>query len=308
MAVDRIVSYSELDSFKQCPHKHQLAYVERWSKAKDDTTAAGRGTLWHKVMDCHYTAIKAGVAPAPEVKVLFGLMYEQGRPSETLEILEWMYAGYVDKWGDDRMWEILAIEWKAQVPLKTAAGRKSGFILKMILDLVVRDRATGKLWIVDHKSHANLPSDKELELDDQFGLYTWGLRELGKNPFGCIYNTARTQYNKGDAPGALELWKQRKAAGEKPGAAPKPQTLDQRFSRFLMARTETELDTIALEALDTARSMYSSHNRHERHTNSDTCKWRCDYTEPCLMGRKTSAARERVFLGDLGFAQSFQRH
>lgn len=306
---DQIVSFSEMDCGRQCPHKHDLAYVERWTKPKDETTAAGRGTLWHKIMDTHYTSLRAGVAPLPHVDEWFKETYKAGKDSDTLELLRWMYTGYVEKWGHDDEWEVLVIEHKAQVPLRLPSGRRSGFTLKMIIDLVVRDRRTGKVWIVDHKSHANLPKSRELELDDQFGLYTWGLRQLGHKVFGSVYNTARTQRNKGDYPEVVAQWDALKATGAKPGTKrPEAQTLDQRFDRYLMSRTDAELDVVAAEALATVRRLYNKNLPKERHTNSDTCKWKCDYTEACLLGRKTNADRERQFLVDLGFVQDFRRH
>lgn len=306
-----IVSFSELDSFKQCPHKHQLAYKERWSKPKDESSAAGRGTIWHKLMDTHYTALQCDPScdPRPGVMQAVQEFRRGGKDSDVMDLLVWMYEGYIEQWGFDPDWEILRVEHKVVVPLKYPNGRTSRFDLKMIIDLIIRDRRTGRVWLVDHKSHAYLPKDKELDLDDQFGLYTWGLREIGHSVFGSIYNTARTQRNKGDKPEEVAAWDAKKAAGAKlTGKRPEPQPLDARFDRHLMVRTDVELNTLAQEALATARTAYSSYNFGERHTNTDTCKWRCDFSEACLFGRKTGPARERTFLGDVGFRQDFQRH
>lgn len=285
MADPIVISYSELDAYRQCPHKHLLGYIQRWRTQKDETTAAGRGTLWHKIHEVHYLALKSGEEPELAVADLMKELRRVGKDPDTLDLLEWMYEGHLQAYGYDEGWQVLAVEHRAQVPLRDARGRKTRFELKMIIDLIVRDRDTGMVWLVDAKSHAYLPKSKELDLDDQFGLYTWGLRQLGHKPFGSIYSTARTQRNK-----------------------VKPQPLDERFDRYLMTRTDHELDTIAQDALDTARTMYGPANRHERHTNTDTCKWRCDFTEACLMGRKVGPARERQFLGDLGFVQDFTRH
>lgn len=284
MADDVVISFSELDAFKQCPHKWQLAYEERWSSDKDETTAAGRGTLWHQMLDSHYTAIRNEGDPEQAVAERVKSFRRVGKDPDTIDLLEWMYAGYLEAYGYDDQWQVIAIEHRAHVPLGFLDdGRR--VILKMIIDLIVKDRETRRAWLVDHKSHATLPRSKELDLDDQFGLYTWGLRQLGHKPIGSVYSTARTQRNK-----------------------VKPQSLDERFDRYLMARTDTELDTIAREALATARTIHSPANYRERHTNSDTCKWRCDFTEACLMGRKTSDDRERQFLRDIGFEQRFVRH
>lgn len=306
-----VVSFSELDSFKQCPHKHELAYFERWSRPKDETSAAGRGTIWHKLMDTHYSALKDDPTcdPRPFVMQAIQEFRRAGKDADTMDLLAWMYEGYVEMWGFDHNWEILRVEHKVVVPLRFPNGRLSRFDLKMIIDLIVRDRSTRRVWLVDHKSHAYLPKDKELDLDDQFGLYTWGLRQLGHDVFGSVYNTARTQRNKGDKPEEVAAWDAKKAGGAKlTSKRPEPQPLDARFDRHLMARTEPELETLAQEALSTARTAYGPHNFKERHTNTDTCKWRCDFSEACLFGRKVGPQRERVFLGDLGFRQDFTRH
>lgn len=306
-----VISFSELDSGRQCPHKHQLGYKERWTQAKDETSAAGRGTMWHQILDSHYTALMHGggrrevdQAVAERIQGFRSV----GKDPDVIDLLMWMYEGYLEKWGLDEEWQILKVEYKTVVPLRDARGRLSKFDLKMVIDLVVRDRRTGKVWIIDHKSHANLPKEKELELHDQFGLYTWGLGKLGHNVFGCIYNTARTKRNIGDFPENIREWEIKKANGKTKAARPQPQGLDDRFDRYLMTRTDIEVTSIEQDALATAKFLYSNVNQGQRHTDPDTCRWRCDYTEACLLGRKTNPKRERQFLLDTGFVQDFRRH
>lgn len=308
MADPIVVSYSQLDARRQCPHKGQLSYVERWSKPKDDTTPAGKGTLWHRIMEAHYTALKNGEIPQKAVAAELRRLRLMGTDADVMDLLEWMYVGYVSKWGSDDEWQVLAVEHRIQVPLLNPDGSASGFEMKMIIDLIVKARDTGLVWIIDHKSCDNLPKSKELDLDDQFGLYTWGLRQLGHKPFGSIHNSARRKRNQGDYPEVIKEWERKKAAGTTKAARPKPQELDGRFDRYMMSRTDFELDTIASEALATTRAMYHPDDVAERHTNSDTCRWRCDYTDACLIGRKYGPARERQFLLDVGFTQNFQRH
>jgi len=133
---------------------------------------------------------------------------------------------------------------------------------------------------VDHKSGADLPSERELDLDDQFGLYTWGLRKLGVAVFGSIYSAARTRQT-------IE-----------------PKTLEERFSRTRLYRTDQELETLAREAWATARAFYRYRVGQEpRAPDSDRCRWRCPFTEPCLLGRKAGPGAERRFLESGGWEQ-----
>src|SRR5690606_17496323 len=124
-------------------------------------------------------------------------------------------------------------------------------------DLIVRERSTGNIWILDHKSGRDLPKDKELDLDDQFGLYTWGLRQLGRRVHGSIHSAARTHRNKDQTR--------------------HPQPLHERFARKQIYRTDRELDMLALEAYRLLRLAYSIPiGEAPRSPNPDTCRWRCE--------------------------------
>lgn len=333
----KIVSYSELTTARQCNLKHELAYVERWSKEPAPGSPLTKGTVWHAVLEIHYNVIRdwqvnqvrgwiggaAGVLDLAKHKVE---QFLEDFDEDLADLIWWMYRGYVDQYGADDGWKILAVEHNAVCRLPLLSGRASQFALKIKIDLIVADITRGKpqVWVVDHKSGKNLPGDKELDLDDQFGLYTWGLRSMGKQVFGQLHNAARTQRNRGDFPEIVAEYDRLKGLGLKGGGAkPVTQTLDERFHRTPMAKTEIELDTLAHEAYQTARDRYRQQAEIEharkrasgeprraieppRSTDPDTCRWRCDFTEQCLAGRK--GIDLRAFLKDKGFTQNFERH
>src|SRR5690606_38408916 len=81
-------------------HKHQLGYVERWTQPKDERTAAGRGTMWHQILDSHYTALKhrggkREVTGAVAERVQG--FRQAGKDPEVIDLLMWMYEGYLEK-------------------------------------------------------------------------------------------------------------------------------------------------------------------------------------------------------------------
>jgi hypothetical protein len=293
----QVVSFSEIDTLRQCPHKHELAYKERWVGPVTGP-ALSRGILWHQVLEAHYkvlmradsegwTNAKALMMARREVNKL--IVGTHGYVSEDAELIGWMYDGHVEHYGADENWRILAVEHAPEVWLPTPRGTRSMFKLKLKIDLIVRERDTKLLWLVDHKSGKDLPNNKEHDIDDQFGLYAYAMRTLGHPVFGSIHSAARTQRNKDQAKHF--------------------QPLHERFRRHPMARTDQELDTIAIEAYRTIRAGYAVPiGEAPRSPNPDTCRWRCDYTEPCLMGRKTDARRERQLLRDMGYVQNFERH
>ncbi len=297
-----VVSFSEVDTIRQCLLKHEIAYKERW-QAPTTGPALSRGIAWHQIMETHYRVLKqmqdemkAGVPPISDKAMAARIweavhphLYSQlsGTQSEEQEILEWMYRGHIEHWGLDPGWDILAIEHAPVMSLPDRAGRRSRFQIKMKIDLVVRERSTGNVYVVDHKSGKDLPKDKELDLDDQFGLYTWGLRQLGHPVFGAIHSAARTHRNKDQSR--------------------YPQPLDERFRRTRLVRTEIELETIARECYAAVRNAYSFEiGQAPRSPDPDRCRWRCDFSEACLLGRK--GADHRAILADTGFVRNQERH
>lgn len=300
MATTITVSWSEIDTFRQCPLKHQLAYKDRWRKPPVEGTPLSRGSLSHLVLEEHYNAIKrgepvviTGIAGAntattnDRINELLNLGNRLPRQTEEQDLIWWIYSGYLEMYGHDPDWGIVAVEYRNEFYLPAPGGGRSRYKIKMVLDLIVRDKRNGKLWVVDHKNTKDLPTgDKMLELDDQFGLYMWGARrQLKLDIVGSIHNCLRTQRNK-----------------------VKPQPLDERFKRTQLYRTDAELDVIAHEAYATARRAWAQtpYGTAERNPNSDTCRWRCDFTEDCLGGRKGIDMRRSLILH--GFTQDRERH
>jgi hypothetical protein len=309
----KIVSFSEIDRGRKCPHHHQRTYIERWTKPDTPGTPTYRGSMFHQVMENWYRSLMRypfnKAAAMASVDQLFSDFAATDRDPDDMDLVRWMFEGYVERYGVDEEWKILAVEWRFQVPLRTATGRLSGFELKGGVDLVAEHRSTFRRWVWDHKSAANLPGDThDLDLHDQFSMYEWALNQLGKNIFGCLYNGARRTRNKGDYPEIVEQWKADKAAGLKPGAEPKPQALAGRFCRIPTHRTVPEQQKAALDALESARYLYSKANKGTRHPDPERCKRMCSIREACLHGRKLGDDRELQFLKDTGWVQDYRRH
>jgi hypothetical protein len=234
-------------------------------------------------MEAHYGHIQAGATTqARRLWIANYLSEVANTEQEIADLIAWMFDGYEELYGCDPDWEVLAIEEPFIIRLPTLRGRPSRFWLRLRTDLIVRIRmgARRRIWVVDHKTSVRLPSERELEIDDQFGLYTYGVRKSGWDIFGSIHNAARTQHNVA------------------------PMTFEERFGRTLMYRTDDELETIAREAFQTARNVYSfPAETAPRSPDSDRCKWRCQFTEACLTGRKAGAKSEALFLESSGFAR-----
>ena len=300
------VSYSELDTFRQCPLKWWTLNVQKWSKPDQPGQGKTRGTLWHSVMQNHYESLRFNrgmpadeLIPSATSAVFPVLNDDAGLRSEDQELAEWMYDGYVQRWGIDPDWEIVDIEEKLVVPLPRPpnmpdSGRE--FLLKCKIDLGVIEHGFGKpaYWVVDSKSAKDTARRGELELADQFGLYQWAKRQQGVKAAGSLYNGARTQRNTADWPDY---------AGKL-----KPQTLEQRFVRERMHRTPLELTRLAADAWITADEAYGMLERRRSadipvYSSPDpsVCKWKCDMKEVHLLMRKHQKVNLPVLLKDFGF-------
>jgi len=268
------VSYSELSSFRRCPHLWDLEYRQRWRPA-EVSPALNKGRLFHEVMALHYTDND----PMAAVARIHTLLHnDDGTQDEIQELVSWMYAGYLEMWGSDPQWKVLAVEQTSYLWLPTERDCQSRTQLKMILDLLVEDEQ-GRVWLVDHKTGANLPNEIELEHDDQFALYQWGKEQEGHHIYGIIYNAVRTQRNKG------------------------PMALEDRFKRVMMYRTPEQLRNTAIDAYRTVRRMRAcaAQNQVERCFGYTRCvkPYTCQFAEPCLYGRK--GGDETEFLDSMGY-------
>lgn len=281
MAEPIIVSYSELDTFRQCPLKHAILYGQRWTKPAKPDSALAKGSLFHLVMETHYRVIKdvqdknGGKIPATKVKTTLTRARQAvapllrntqtGEQTDVQVLIEWMYQGYVEKYGIDEDWRILGVEHQIITPLPDERGRASRYHLKAKMDLVVQVRSLMVNVVVDHKSGANLPSQMDLEIDDQFGLYTWAMRQVKRKVAMSLHSASRTQRNKSFMP------------------------LDTRFSRTYLNRSEAELNNLALDAY---RVAYAAHppksQQRPPYSSPDPrqCGWKCDLKEPHLLMRQ----------------------
>lgn len=283
-----VVTYSELDSFRQCPLKHQWSYVDKYREDAKEGSALTRGSLWHRVMECHYLLLRAqgkqleklpdsGHGVLKQFMLQHLLTDSTGEQTEDMSLIEWMYEGYLECYGLDPDWETVLVESAGEVPLG------GGVYLRFKIDLVARQKSTNTLWLWDHKSKRAFSRDMEIALDDQFILYTWALRKLGVPIHGIVRSDARTQRNKGDM------------------------GLDQRFQRVTTYCSDLEADNVAADALLTAQAAYMPGRPVYPSPTPDRCNWRCPYTEPCIARRKGLGTVEQL-MGDFGLTQVQEKH
>jgi len=122
--------------------------------------------------------------------------------AEARELGVAMLDHYVKHYGRDDEWEVLVTEQPFQQVVNHPVTGKPWFIYVGTLDLIIRNRVTGKIHIVDHKT-AKTINVMYLSLDSQAtGYWTWGLDWIYANgllkpdqrPSGMIYNHLRKAF------------------------------------------------------------------------------------------------------------------
>lgn len=250
-----VVSWSEINTARACLHQHDLGYKQRWSSTQT-SHALKVGNWWHLLMECWYTERAESAVWA----LLDGLASEMNE--EQADILHWMLTGYLEYWGADKQWKILAVEHPFAVSLPPTANGQV-FALKGFIDLIVQD-LKGRVWIIDHKSSSRKPQGKLLDVDDQFALYAWAYAQEGTVVAGTIHNFAQTKPNKDRS----------------------KQTLEARFARTPMARTPKEMQAAAQDAAEWAEIAWTERAESPRSPDPERCQYRCDFTDVCIAGRR----------------------
>lgn len=107
-------------------------------------------------------------------------------------------SNYVDTYGKDSSWTVVAPEMQFQVVLLDKKGEPYVRVLCKV-DIVVRNRHTGRIALVEHKTAKSIRTD-HLTLDEQAGTYmtfapvhleSLGLLKPGEEISEIIYNYLR---------------------------------------------------------------------------------------------------------------------
>jgi hypothetical protein len=127
-----------------------------------------------------------------------GFRDEDGTWNDAAAMGEAMLNGYVEHYGADERWLVLATEIPFRVPVLHPRTGRVWFQYAGVIDLVVKDRETKFTGLVDHKSTKNDPTKNEyLALDEQAGaywrygrqaLYDLGLLRQDRELNGILFN------------------------------------------------------------------------------------------------------------------------
>lgn len=185
------ISASMRAVFKKCRYQWSFRYVRRL-ETKISSSPLRFGTLVHTALEQYYVkGVKRGPHPVftfeaaynAELKVAskMGFKDEEGTWLDALALGMGMLEHYVDTYGADKEWKVLATEATFEQPVYDSVGIKVGIYVG-VLDLVMLHIPTNQIWFWDHKTAKTIETS-HFALDDQSsGYWTYGvewLRSLG---------------------------------------------------------------------------------------------------------------------------------
>jgi hypothetical protein len=181
--------WHHLQDVLTCPERYRLrAHVQRWED-EPEKPAFAKGELLHLGLAHYYMYKKYRDADRR------GFLEDWLGPQEAMKrkakaegwekylpLVSRALKLYHEEYGRDTHWEVVHVERELKVRVGKDATNPKGHLYTQRADLIVRDRDTGLIWIVDHKTTSKITARtaNSFVLNGQF----IGYRMLGQAFFG----------------------------------------------------------------------------------------------------------------------------
>jgi len=199
-----ILTFSALDTFRCCPRKYKLRFLDCLQPRERPETLAF-GSAVHEALQLWYT-LPADAQRLMKVLELLDAKFA-ARQSDVEAKRQWQLAraimtGYAARYAQEEF-EVVAVEKEFEAEIRNPdTGRSSQtFSVAGKVDGIVR--IGRELYLLEHKTAGTLDSNylDKLWTDTQIALYSFYLRQIGFPVVGVVYNVllkARLQQRTGE--------------------------------------------------------------------------------------------------------------
>lgn len=188
-----LMTNSRLRVYRECARKERLMFVDLWRPVREDDNLAF-GSLGHLGLEAWWNAVPAGQDPlTAALAVVAGRARDPYQQASVEELLK----GYDARWLPEAdKYDVLHVEAQFVAPLlnpETWAASRT-WDLGGKVDVIVRERDSGRVLVVEHKFTGESVSDPtapywaKLTMDGQVSHYFIGAESLGEKVEGCIYD------------------------------------------------------------------------------------------------------------------------
>lgn len=307
----QIITTSRMKAFNACLRLHHIKY-ELGYRTVEDREASEFGSIFHRGLEAWWLAFAEGerltalqAAQAALVEAARGAVHFDEVSAAKADLL---MVGYHARWApamDDL--DVCGVErqFTAQLPTPYGAKRARGLRVAGKLDVLVRKRSDGSIWIVEHKTtSADLDPGstywQRLRMDTQVSVYFEGAEAIfGHPPTGCLYDVISKPQQRPLKATPPDKRKYTKAGALYANQRAEDETMDEFkarlaeeiagapeafFQRSEVVRLESELDASRRDTYETALMIRDSGNKGLAPRNPDACflfNRPCDFYEVC---------------------------
>ena len=185
-----LVGFSRLKSWRRCHRLYNYRYVQGLQR-KRPALPLIRGTMIHKLFDGDAKGLKPASILADYEKQ-YGKLFreEQEYYGDLIGDVRVIYDGYRAFWAGDG-YKVVESEFEMRIPIPTLEGRVE---FKGNIDKIWVDKQKRR-WLVDHKTHKNIPGDEQRfsDLQTVFYVWAWNLKNPRRPVDGIIWDYLRTK-------------------------------------------------------------------------------------------------------------------
>lgn len=189
--MSNLLTVSRLRTWRDCKRRHRIVYLDGWRPRREDE-AISFGRLVHEGLEGWWTAQPGQRLFDAQSRVL-GRAQDLRLEAAVHELLR----AYDLRWATSMEgYEVLAVEATFTAPFinpETGAASRT-YLLAGKVDGVVRERATGRVLLIEHKTTSDSIDDatatywRRLAMDGQVSHYYVGAESLGFQVEGCLYD------------------------------------------------------------------------------------------------------------------------
>lgn len=179
-------SFSSIKAFEQCPYSFYLHYIEDLQER--DNCFAQSGSLVHELLARTYLGELYEFELADEFEEHYAEAVTERFPFPNMAKAYYETSlEYLRTFEIDDNYEVVGVEKKVNCVI-------GGYKFIGYIDLLLRDKADGRLIIVDHKSKSAFKKGEKEEYIKQLYLYSYAVyEEYGEYPKELWFNLYRAQ-------------------------------------------------------------------------------------------------------------------
>jgi hypothetical protein len=291
-----VLTYSALNTFRNCPRKYKHRYVDNL-RPRMKVESLSFGSVIHSAIETWYRSVN----DANRLWIVLDFIDRSfpERATDENQQANWHLAraimtGYASRYATEDF-TIIEIEKSFTGNIRNPdTGRCSQtFVMAGKADAIVQ-RSDG-MYLLEHKTAASIDSNylDKLWTDTQIALYCYYLRELGYPIVGVIYNVllkSRLKQSKGETQEEYEARHAELAAKNKSGksAAKRqmPET-NEEFHREFIYLSEDRLAMLQDEVWEITQQYLDARRRGKWLLNTSSCfsyQRPCEYLPYCQSG------------------------